>query len=75
MIDNRKPHHETDFLKQSGKSTVAKALKQRPERSLHIPLDNLHQMFVSGLSDMAFEVPPAAMMGFPKEESCPITTI
>lgn len=56
-------------------STVAKALMQRSERGLHTPVDNLRQMFVSGLSDMAFEVPPAAMMGFPKEESCPTTTI
>jgi hypothetical protein len=48
---------------------------QRFERSLHILVDNLRQMVVSGLSDVAFEVPPAAMMGFPKEESCPTTTI
>ena len=45
----------------SGKSTVAKALMQRFEHGVHIPVDNLRQMVVSGLSDMGFEVPPATL--------------
>jgi len=45
----------------SGKSTVAKALMQRFEKGVHIPVDNLRQMVVSGLSDMALEVPPATV--------------
>jgi adenylylsulfate kinase-like enzyme len=42
----------------SGKSTVSKALMQRFERGLHIPVDNLRHLVVAGLSDMAFEIPP-----------------
>ncbi len=42
----------------SGKSTVAKALMQRFERGLHIPVDDLRHLVVAGLSDMAFEIPP-----------------
>ena len=45
----------------SGKSTVAKALMQRFEKGVHIPVDDLRQMVVSGLSDMGFEVPPATL--------------
>ncbi len=45
----------------SGKSTVSKALMQRFEQGVHIPVDNLRQMVVSGLSDMALEVPPATL--------------
>ncbi len=45
----------------SGKSSVAKALMQRFEQGVHIPVDNLRQMVVSGLSDMGFEVPPATL--------------
>ncbi len=45
----------------SGKSTVAKALMQRFAQGVHIPVDNLRQMVVSGLSDMALEVPPATL--------------
>ncbi len=39
----------------SGKSTVSKALLSRFERGLHIPVDDLRHMVVSGLSDMGFE--------------------
>jgi adenylylsulfate kinase-like enzyme len=42
----------------SGKSTVAKALMQRFERGLHIPVDDLRHLVVAGLSDMAFDIPP-----------------
>jgi adenylylsulfate kinase-like enzyme len=42
----------------SGKSTVSKALMQRFERGLHIPVDDLRHLVVAGLSDMAFEIPP-----------------
>jgi adenylylsulfate kinase-like enzyme len=42
----------------SGKSTIAKALMQRFERGLHIPVDDLRHLVVAGLSDMAFEIPP-----------------
>ena len=36
----------------SGKSTVCQALMQRFERGLHIPVDALRHMVVSGLEDM-----------------------
>jgi adenylate kinase family enzyme len=45
----------------SGKSTVAKALTQRFEKGVHIPVDDLRHMVVSGLSEMGFEVPPATL--------------
>jgi tRNA uridine 5-carbamoylmethylation protein Kti12 len=45
----------------SGKSTVAKALMQRFERGLHIPVDDLRHLVVAGLSDMAFEIPPETL--------------
>ena len=40
----------------SGKSTVARALAQRFERGVHIPLDDLRQMVVAGRVDMGFEI-------------------
>jgi predicted kinase len=43
----------------SGKSTVSRALMQRFERGLHIPVDDLRHMVVSGLADKSFGVPPA----------------
>ncbi len=45
----------------SGKSTIAKALMQRFEKGVHIPVDDLRRMVVSGLSDMSFEVSPATL--------------
>ncbi len=45
----------------SGKSTVAKALAQRFERGLHIPVDDLRHMVVSGLSDMSLQIPPETL--------------
>jgi adenylylsulfate kinase-like enzyme len=45
----------------SGKSTVAHALMQRFEKGVHIPVDNIRHMVVSGLSDMGFDVPPATL--------------
>lgn len=56
----------------SGKSTVAKALMQRFEKGVHIPVDNLRQMVVSGLSDMGFEVPPATLeqLRLARETAC-----
>jgi Chloramphenicol phosphotransferase-like protein len=43
----------------SGKSTVSRALTQRFERGLHIPVDDLRRMVVSGLAEGSFHVPPA----------------
>jgi hypothetical protein len=43
----------------SGKSTVSRALMQRFERGLHIPVDDLRHMVVSGLADKSFGVSPA----------------
>lgn len=45
----------------SGKSTVSKALMQRFLQGIHIPVDDLRHMVVSGLSDMAVLVPPATL--------------
>jgi predicted kinase len=42
----------------SGKSTVSRALMQRFERGLHIPVDALRHMVVSGLADMGFDLTP-----------------
>jgi Chloramphenicol phosphotransferase-like protein len=42
----------------AGKSTIANALVQRFERGLHIPVDDLRYMVVSGLSDMSFDLSP-----------------
>ncbi len=42
----------------SGKSTVSSALMQRFEYGLHIPVDDLRHMVVSGLSDMGFDITP-----------------
>lgn len=39
----------------AGKSTISSALMQRFERGLHIPVDDLRVMVVSGLSDMEAE--------------------
>jgi len=38
-----------------GKSTVSRALLSRFERGLHIPVDDLRHMVVSGLCEMGFE--------------------
>jgi chloramphenicol 3-O-phosphotransferase len=43
----------------SGKSTISRALMQRFERGLHIPVDDLRHMVVSGLADKSFSVSPA----------------
>jgi chloramphenicol 3-O-phosphotransferase len=43
----------------SGKSTISRALMQRFERGLHIPVDDLRHMVVSGLADKSFGVSPA----------------
>ena len=40
----------------SGKSTVARALAQRFERGVHIPLDDVRQMVVAGRVDMSFDI-------------------
>jgi adenylylsulfate kinase-like enzyme len=56
----------------SGKSTVAKALMQRFERGLHIPVDDLRHLVVAGLSDMAFEIPPETFrqLRLARESAC-----
>jgi predicted kinase len=41
----------------AGKSTVARALMQRHPRGLHLPVDDLRQMVVSGLVQPGFEWP------------------
>jgi thymidylate kinase len=40
----------------SGKSTVSKALVQRLERGLHIPVDDLRHMVVAGLKEPGFDM-------------------
>jgi chloramphenicol 3-O-phosphotransferase len=42
----------------AGKSTVAKALMNRFERGLYVPVDDFRQMVVSGLADMGFDITP-----------------
>jgi Chloramphenicol phosphotransferase-like protein len=43
----------------SGKSTVSRALMQRFKFGLHVPVDDLRHMVVSGLADRSFSVSPA----------------
>ena len=45
----------------SGKSTVAHALMRRFSRGLHLPVDTLRQLVVSGLADMSGEPSPALL--------------
>jgi chloramphenicol 3-O-phosphotransferase len=45
----------------AGKSTISKALMQRFEKGLHIPVDDFRQMVVSGFSDMSFDLSPALL--------------
>lgn len=40
----------------AGKSTVARALMRRYPRGVHIPVDEVRHMVVSGLADMSFDV-------------------
>lgn len=42
----------------AGKSTVARALMRRFVRGLHLPVDDLRYMVVSGLVEPGFEWPP-----------------
>lgn len=45
----------------SGKSTVAGALMKRFPKGLHLPVDALRQMVVSGLADMSGDPSPALL--------------
>ena len=45
----------------SGKSTVAGALMRRFPKGLHLPVDTLRQMVVSGLADMSGDPAPALL--------------
>jgi chloramphenicol 3-O-phosphotransferase len=42
----------------SGKSSVAKALMQRFERGVHLPVDDLRHFVVSGLADLGADIQP-----------------
>ncbi len=45
----------------SGKSTVARALVQGFPKGLHLPVDDLRRMVVSGLADMSGDLSPALL--------------